>query len=90
MKIHYGYSDGSGEYRITIDTDRCDGCGECQHICPEGIFEITVDDYDKTVVKVKDGLTKTLGYRCHGHVACKQGGVDCHSACKPGAIVHSW
>ncbi len=33
-KVHYGYTDGTGEYFIAIDTGRCDGCGECVSACP--------------------------------------------------------
>jgi ferredoxin len=46
MRAHYGYADGSGEYYIIIDTDRCDGCGACASACPKDIFEIITDDYD--------------------------------------------
>jgi hypothetical protein len=29
---NYGYKDGSGEYFITLDTDKCDGCGKCVEV----------------------------------------------------------
>ncbi len=53
MIAHYGYADASGEYYIVIDTDKCDGCEECVKVCPEGVFEIALDDYDKAVACVK-------------------------------------
>ena len=28
MKANYGYKDGSGEFFITLDTDRCTACGD--------------------------------------------------------------
>ena len=31
MIANYGYKDGSGDWFISIDTDRCNGCGKC---CP--------------------------------------------------------
>ena len=27
MLANYGYKDASGDFFITIDTDKCDGCG---------------------------------------------------------------
>ena len=48
MLSNYGYEDGSGNYYITIDTDKCSECGEkpCLQACPEGIFQTELDDYD--------------------------------------------
>ena len=37
MKISYGYSDGTGEYYITVDTGKCDGCGKCVEACPAAV-----------------------------------------------------
>ena len=28
---------------IKIDTDKCDGCGECVDICPSDVYEIKND-----------------------------------------------
>ena len=33
MLANYGYKDGSGDWFITIDTDKCDGCGICATRC---------------------------------------------------------
>ena len=52
MISHFGYADGSGEYYIVIDSDRCDGCGICVEKCPQGALEMVielVDLEDKTV-----------------------------------------
>ena len=43
MLANYGYKDGSGEYFITIDTDRCTGCGDCVPVCPAGVLELVED-----------------------------------------------
>ena len=36
MLANYGYSDGSGNYFITIDTEKCNRCGDCVAACPSG------------------------------------------------------
>jgi len=28
-------------YNVTVDTDKCTGCGECVDICPVSVFEMT-------------------------------------------------
>lgn len=91
MKANYGYTDGSGDYYITIDTDLCDACGKCVTACPAGVFEVIVDDYDEEVAAVVEGQRKKLKYTC---APCKPtSGVvslPCVVACEPGAIAHSW
>ena len=46
MLANYGYKDGSGDYYITIDTDKCDGCGECVTACPAKVLETRTDESD--------------------------------------------
>ena len=55
MLANYGYADASGEYYITIDTDKCNGCGACEQVCPKNIFEMIQDDYDEKEGKGIDG-----------------------------------
>ena len=95
MIAHYGYKDGSGDFFITIDTDRCDGCGDCVTACPEGVFIVSEDPNDplrdQLVALVGEQHRKKLKYTC---AACKpdhdRPPLPCVQACKPLAISHSW
>jgi predicted CoA-substrate-specific enzyme activase len=90
-KVQYGYSDGSGEYYITIDTALCDGCGDCVAACPEGVFEIAESEGSEPKAVVKERLRKKLAYTCPGYEPCRrQHETDCHRACPKNAISHSW
>jgi ferredoxin len=88
---NYGYADGSGEYYITVDTDKCDGCGDCVEACASGILEVILDDYDEPKAVVKLQFATTLSDACPGYYR-KCAGVEpnCHAACRAGAIRHSW
>ncbi|NOZ84237.1 MAG: ferredoxin [Epsilonproteobacteria bacterium] len=92
MIANYGYMDGSGEYYITIDTDKCAECrGKmCVTACPKALFERVTDDYDDDVVKIADGKVKDIRYQC---MECKPPGhpvLPCIAACTPMALKHSW
>lgn len=98
MIVNYGYRDGSGLWLITIDTDKCNGCGKCVEECPYGIFEIVPNDYDPLaedlIPSVKDSHKKKIKYSCS---PCKPSGrkdgeitEPCIKACIGGAISHSW
>lgn len=93
MIANYGYVDGSGEYFISIDTDKCITCStrECLNACPNQIFEIITDDYDDEVAAIKSAFKNTLKYTC---AVCKPGShtppLPCIQSCGPFAIKHSW
>ncbi len=91
MRANYGYTDGSGEWYITIDTDKCDGCRKCVEVCPENCFAVELDDYDDEVAMVTEDQRKKIKYACG---PCKPVGEEhvepCHEACPHGAIEHSW
>jgi len=91
MKISYGYSDGTGEYFITFDTGKCDGCGKCVEACPAGLLEVGANDHGQPKGRVKDAVRKKIHLACPGFKACSAANqVNCHSACPNNAIRHSW
>jgi predicted CoA-substrate-specific enzyme activase len=91
MKVQYGYSDGTGEYFITVDPARCDGCGECVLACPSAIFTVAKTDSAQPVARVRDEVRKKLALVCPGFHSCStKCKVNCHSVCQHGAISHSW
>ncbi len=89
MKVNYGYSDGSGEYFITIDHNTCDSCGACVKACPNGVLAMAPDDTGKEKAVVKDDVRKRLALVCPGisHCAAEP---NCQTACPKYAINHSW
>ncbi len=95
MIANYGYKDGSGDYFIAIDTDKCDGCGECVTACPAGVLEAGEDENDpfreEPVARVAESHRKKIKYSC---AACKPAAgwetLPCIEACEPDAIAHSW
>jgi len=89
MKVNYGYSDGTGEYFITVDTVKCDGCGECVKACPAGLFIISNDESGKPKAVVKEQLRKKIAIACPGFLNCGRE-VNCHSVCAKDAISHTW
>ena len=95
MLANYGYKDGSGDWFITIDTDKCDGCGKCVEACPWNVLEIGPDEVDPfrdmPVARVRESERKRIRYAC---APCKPpggvGSLPCVLACQPAAIIHSW
>jgi NAD-dependent dihydropyrimidine dehydrogenase PreA subunit len=96
MLANYGYKDASGDFFITIDTDKCDGCGDCVIACPVDVFEVVDEDphdplREEPVAMVADDKKKKLKYECS---PCKplsnRPPLPCVEACKAGAISHSW
>jgi Fe-S-cluster-containing hydrogenase component 2 len=96
MLANYGYSDGSGAYFITVDTDKCDGCGACVSACPASVFQVVDEDpndplSDEPVAIVAPEKKKKIKYECSVcKPATERPPLPCVRACKAGAISHSW
>lgn len=97
MLANYGYKDGSGDWFITIDTDKCNGCGDCVSACQYGVFEVGEDLNDplrdEPVARVTEAERKKIKYTCgpcKPAAGYKQEDLPCVKACTPGAIAHSW
>jgi ferredoxin len=85
---YYGYTDGSGEYFIAIDSDKCTGCGKCIEQCPQAALRLEsvfVDLEDKTVAAVKEEHRNKIKYTCGG---CKpeENRAKCVVSCPFGAV----
>ncbi len=97
MIAQYGYKDGSGEFFISIDTDKCTGCGDCIPVCPPKVLEMSENDFDplsdETMAAVTNEHRKKIKYSC---APCKpsrsagQSDPPCVTTCEPNAIAHSW
>jgi ferredoxin len=91
VKVHYGYSDGTGNYFITVDAGRCDGCGECVSVCPSLIFKVVQEDGAQPKVRVQESARKKLALLCPGYTSCRSTQEsNCHSTCPKDAISHTW
>ena len=89
---NYGYSDGSGDYYVTIDTDKCNGCGKCVKACPMSALQLEVmfiDLEDKTVASVTEEQRRKIKYTC---APCKPetNQAPCALACETKAINCTW
>ncbi len=95
MHANFGYKDGSGEFFITIDTDKCNGCGDCVPVCPAHILELAANEFDPLaegqMAVVRHSNRKTIKYDC-GPCKPPHGArvLPCVTACAPEAITHSW
>ena len=106
MLANYGYSDGSGTFLITVDTDRCDGCGKCIEACQFNVLEVVPNEFDPIgediMATVTEDQRKKIKYAC---ASCKQylnylskvetlqeeiNKLPCVAACPTQAITHSW
>ena len=93
MIANFGYKDGSGDFFISIDTDKCNGCGECVPACPAKVLEIRDNEYDPLaddqMAVIVEEHRKKIKYSC---APCKTGSsaLPCVAACTLDAIKHSW
>jgi ferredoxin len=92
---NYGYQDGSGIYFISIDTEKCDGCGMCVEVCPCEVLELVPNEYDPfdddMVLSVVQDQRNKLKFSC---APCKSINDKtewrCVRTCPREAIQHSW
>jgi Fe-S-cluster-containing hydrogenase component 2 len=89
---YYGYCDGSGEYYIVVDSDKCSGCGTCIDKCPQNALQLVsefIDLEDKTVAAIKEAHRKKIKYTC---TACKPetNQTPCVLACESKAVRCVW
>jgi Fe-S-cluster-containing hydrogenase component 2 len=92
MITHYGYSDGSGEYYVVIDAEKCNGCGKCVDNCPQSALELVtmlIDLDDKTVAAVTEHHRKNIKYTCS---SCRpeNGKSPCVLTCEQKAVKCVW
>ena len=87
MITHYGYTDGSGKYYISIDAEKCDGCAKCVEACPQKALQmqvVMIDIDEKTVAVISEEHRKKLKYTCS---PCKAAGPEpCVRSCPQKAI----
>ena len=62
-----GYLRDIEVYLVHVDADRCDGCEECAHYCPTGVFDM----FQRATVARPDSC---LGCRTCEAV-CKSGAI---------------
>ena len=94
MIANYGFKDGSGDWYVTIDTDKCNGCWKCVEVCPKKILEVGPDEFDifreEPVAFVRHDERKKVRYSC---APCKPGfgekPAPCVGACEFNVISHS-
>ncbi len=94
-RANYGYKDGSGDYFIEVDTDRCDGCGRCAEACRWGVMEVGEDENDPLretpVARVAAEHRKRIKYSCTQCKPVKDRKTEpCRAACPRDALAHSW
>ena len=94
MIANYGFKDASGDWYVTIDTDRCNGCGKCLEVCPAKILAVGPDQIDpfrqEPVAFVKPEEYNKIKYSC---APCRPSygkePTPCRGICEPKAISHS-
>ncbi|MCL1965987.1 MAG: 4Fe-4S binding protein [Candidatus Bathyarchaeota archaeon] len=88
MITYYGYTDGSGEYYVIIDSDKCTSCEKCVKQCPKNALQLTlefIDLEDKPVASIKKEYCNKIKYIC---TECKpeKNNTPCVLSCPSKAI----
>ncbi len=91
LRVQYGYNDATGDYYITVDSSKCNGCGKCVAACPAHLLEMTQENGRGPVVKVTESARKRLSILCPGCDACiKEHKENCKSVCSSNALSLTW
>jgi Fe-S-cluster-containing hydrogenase component 2 len=90
--IYYGYTDGSGEFYVIVNAEKCNSCSRCITVCPKDALKmeaIMIDLEDKLVAAVKEEHRKKIKYTCS---SCKpeSGKAPCVVSCDQNAITCTW
>ena len=89
MILRFGYADASGEFYITLDSEKCDGCGLCAEVCPKGVFFLAPNPFDPQeevpLALVYEDSRNRLRYLC---IDCKGSPKPCVASCPNGALAH--
>ncbi|MFH1646457.1 MAG: 4Fe-4S binding protein [Chloroflexota bacterium] len=76
---------------MTIDMEKCDGCGECVSACPASIFEMIQEDSRQPKARVVETARKRLSLLCPGYTSCRSNhNGNCRTVCRGDAISLSW
>ncbi|MBT8171423.1 4Fe-4S binding protein [Candidatus Bathyarchaeota archaeon] len=92
MITFYGYQDGSGEYYIVIDGEKCNSCSECTKVCPQSALKmdtIFIDLEDKMVATITEKHRKKIRYTC-SPCQSENENLPCVNICKKNAIKCIW
>ncbi|MBC7130807.1 4Fe-4S binding protein [Candidatus Bathyarchaeota archaeon] len=84
--------DASGEYYIAVDSEKCNGCGQCAEKCPQKALEIVatmVDIEERVLAAVKEEYRKKIRYTCAPCTPEKKT-PPCVSTCAQKAINWIW
>ncbi len=96
MLANYGYKDASGDFFITIDTDKCNGCKDCTIACPSDLLIVLNEDpndplREEPVAVIDENKKKKIKYECNPcKKECDTTLLPCIKACSLNAISHSW
>jgi ferredoxin len=94
MQCFYGFKDGSGDWFLIIDTEKCNGCGKCIEVCPSNLLIMGGNEFDpldeEIVASVREEERKKVKYDC---APCRPGygemPAPCVAVCSYGAISHT-
>ncbi|MCL2691494.1 MAG: 4Fe-4S binding protein [Candidatus Bathyarchaeota archaeon] len=89
MISYHGYSDGSGEYFLSVDSDKCNGCQKCINKCPQNILHIElmfIDLEDKPIAAVKKEQCNKIRYTCTQQCNPEKNQTPCILCCPTNAI----